>query len=272
MMNEAVFLGGCPVIRPEGIYYEGRRVIRLGLQGNVGVGDVGDLLAYRQQWEPFIAAHLALWRDMNDRFENSPDVSRCPKGIFTVDQIQTQDTIWRSWCAALSLTRMMVSDTDPRGIVPRWNAWRNKSSAEIIAGAPQMLDWHQQVVMAVGGADKNRLVEIAKTWAIDIKLPDLPAFTDQQEVRARIEGAYISTKGILQLIGYGVGETAVQVGTVAQATAEGLTTIAKEVPKLATPWTAIGITAVIAVVGGALLVYYLPRRQPPPSQPSPSRA
>ena len=31
MMNETVFLGECPVIRPEGIYYGGRRVIRLGM-------------------------------------------------------------------------------------------------------------------------------------------------------------------------------------------------------------------------------------------------
>lgn len=32
-MNEMVFLGGCPVIKPEGIYVNGRRVIRLGLSG-----------------------------------------------------------------------------------------------------------------------------------------------------------------------------------------------------------------------------------------------
>jgi hypothetical protein len=32
-MNEMIFLGGCPVIRPEGIYLNGQRVIRLGLQG-----------------------------------------------------------------------------------------------------------------------------------------------------------------------------------------------------------------------------------------------
>jgi len=48
MMNETISLGGasvvgfgeCPVIQPDGIYYEGRRVIRLGM-GGVGVGDVG---------------------------------------------------------------------------------------------------------------------------------------------------------------------------------------------------------------------------------------
>lgn len=37
MINETVFLGGCPVIKPEGIYVDGRRVIRLGMDG-VGVG------------------------------------------------------------------------------------------------------------------------------------------------------------------------------------------------------------------------------------------
>jgi hypothetical protein len=31
MTNETVFLGGCPVVRPEGIYLDGRRVISLGL-------------------------------------------------------------------------------------------------------------------------------------------------------------------------------------------------------------------------------------------------
>jgi len=38
-MNETIFLGECPIIRPEGIYYGGRRVIRLGLEG-FGLGDV----------------------------------------------------------------------------------------------------------------------------------------------------------------------------------------------------------------------------------------
>lgn len=30
-MNETIFLGECPIIRPEGIYFGGRRVIRLGM-------------------------------------------------------------------------------------------------------------------------------------------------------------------------------------------------------------------------------------------------
>jgi hypothetical protein len=39
VFNETVFLGGCPVIRPEGIYLDGHRVIRLGM-GDVGVGAI----------------------------------------------------------------------------------------------------------------------------------------------------------------------------------------------------------------------------------------
>lgn len=31
MMNEQVFLGECPIVRPEGIYYGGRKVISLGV-------------------------------------------------------------------------------------------------------------------------------------------------------------------------------------------------------------------------------------------------
>ena len=255
MMNETVFLGGCPVIRPEGIYLNGQRVIRLGL------GDVGDLFAYRKEWEPFIAAHLALWRDMNNRFENSPDVTRCPPGIFTNAQITTTDPVWRSWCASLALTRMMTSTTDPNGILPRWNAWANKTSAQIFSGAPDMLKWLQDVVVQVGGPDKDKLLEIGKAWEIEIKLPDLPTFSTQQEIIAETEGAFTATKGILQLLGYGVSDTLQGAASVAQAAAQGLKDTAKALPDTAR-W--IGIAAVVAavVVGGALVVYYIPRRSP----------
>ena len=39
MFNETVFLGDCPVIRPEEIYIDGQRVIRLGM-GDIGVGTI----------------------------------------------------------------------------------------------------------------------------------------------------------------------------------------------------------------------------------------
>ena len=271
MMNETVFLGECPVILPgDGIYYGGRRVIAL---AGVGVGDVGDLIAYRQEWEPFIQAHLALWRDLNNRFENSPDVTKCPPGIFTKDQISQNidpdpaaNAVWRSWCASLALTRMMTSTTDPNGILPRWNSWAGKTSAQILAGASDMLTWLQEVVVNVGGPDKDRLVDIGKQWDIAIQLPELPSFSTQQEVIARIEGAYITTKGVLQILGYGVGETISGAANVTQAVSQGLTDSAKALPK-ALNWALIAGAVTVAVVGGALIVYYVPRRNSPPPPP-----
>lgn len=274
MMRENLFLGGCPVVRPEGIYLNGRKVISLGLQG-IGLGDVGDLFAYRQEWEPFIRAHLDLWRDMNNRFEqteatgflNNPLKKPCPPGIVTDNQIPEMQ--WgggKAWCASLSLTRMMVSTIDPRGILPRWNAWADKSSAQILAGAPEMLKWLQDVVVNVGGPDKDRLVQIAKTWDIEITLPPIPTFSTQQDVIARIEGAYTTTKGILQILGYGAGETIKGAGDAAQAVAQGLTDSAKALPK-AINWALVAGAVAVAVVGGALIIYYVPRRPSTPTLP-----
>lgn len=268
-MRELVFLGGCPVVKPEGIYLEGRRVIRLGMSGSGALGDVGDLFAYRQEWEPFISAHLELWRDMNSRFENSEFSKLCPAGIFTNDKIpNTLDDTSRSFCASLSLTRMMTSSTDDRGILPRWNAWQNKSSSDIVVGAAQMLKWHQDVVLNVGGPDKDRLVDVAKQWDIKIKLPDLPSFSTQQEVIARIQGAYTATKGILQIIGYGTGETLETAGDVTLATAAGLKDTAQTFPSIA-KWAGIAAAVTAVVVGGVLIVYYVPRRREEPTYARP---
>lgn len=233
--------------------------------GDGMLGDVGDLLAYRQMWEPYIAAQLALWRDMNARFERTEFAKLCPPGIFENAQISKNlDATSQSYCASLALTRMMTSDTDPRGILPRWNAWANKSSAEILTSAVEMLKWHQSVVMQVGGPDKDRLVEIAKVWEISIVLPDLPSFSTQQEVISRIQGAYVATKGILGVIGYGAAENLKTAADVSQAVSEGLKDTAKSLPST-TKW--IGIAAAVAAVfvGGALIVYYFPKKTPEPT-------
>lgn len=260
-MSEMVFLGDCPIINQEGIFLNGRRVIRFGM-GDVGVGDVGDLLAYRQMWEPYIKAHLDLWRDLNSRFENAPEqLAWCPKGNFTNAQLKGLDPVPTQWCANLLLTRQMVSPTDPGGIIGPWNAWKDSSSAQMITGAPQMLKWYQDIVLRVGGHDKDQLAEIAKHWGVEIKLPDVPSFSTQQELIARIQGAYVSTKGILQIIGYGPAEALVAAADVAQATKEGLTDAARDIPKTA-HWVAVAAAVTAVVVGGALIVYYVPRRVP----------
>lgn len=266
MMHESVFLGGCPVIRPEGIYIEGRKVIAL---SGVGVGDAGDLLAYRQMWEPFIKAHLDLWRDLNDSFEQNPMAQQCPPGIF--DKLPTTtSTSVSDFCNALSLTRRKISPTDPGGILMQWNAWKDKSAADIVAGASSMLLSQQNAVMRVGRDYANQLRDIEKNFHLSpVKLPDVPSFSTQQEIRARIEGAYITTKGVIQLIGYGVADELGMAADVYQATAQGLKDTAKELPNtFRWVWITAAVTAV--VVGGGLILYYAPRRQPTP-QLEPSR-
>lgn len=254
-------LAGCPDIRKDGIYLDGERVIRLGLEGNVGVGDVGDLFAYREQWEPFIAAHLALWRKVNELLESTPTAKMCPEGTFNMEQVSKElsDTE-RGYCASLAISRMYTSDTHPLGIKPQWNAWAGKSSSEILSGAKSMLEWHQDVVMKVGGAYKDELFKIANLWGLAVELPNVPEFSAQQELRARIEGAYVSAKGVLQIVGYGVGETLEMVGSTGEAVAEGLQETARTLPEaVPKPSTWIGIVGVLAVVGAGVLIYYVPR-------------
>ncbi len=265
-MNETVFLGGCPVIRPEGIYLNGRRVIRIGMSG-VGLGDVGDLLAYRQMWEPFIAAHLNMWRNMNEVLENNAVAKECPSGIFDASKMPNGSL--QSFCAALALTRIYTSATHPLGILTQWNAWKDKSSADIVAGAASMLESQQNVVLRVGNVYKDELVKIAKNWNIDIKLPDVPSFSLQQELQARIAGAYVTAKGVVQIIGYGAGEALMMVADTAQATAQGLKETAQDIPRT-TRWVAIAVAVSAVVVGGALIVYYMPRSSRRAALPEPS--
>lgn len=247
-MNEMLFLGGRPVIRPE-------------LMG-FALGDVGDLLAYRAEWEPFISAHLALWRRLNEDFEASVVSKECPSGIFDASKLQGLTPSLQSFCSALNYTRIYTSDTDPRGILPQWNAWKDRSSADILAGASSMLEWHQSVVMRVGGTYKDNLLNVAKVWNTEVQLPDLPSFSTQQEIRARIEGAYISTKGVIQIVGYGIAQELKMVGDVTQAVAQGLKDTANQLPKTAR-WVAITAAVTAVVVGGVLIVYYVPRKQKP---------
>ncbi|KKM61803.1 hypothetical protein LCGC14_1528010 [marine sediment metagenome] len=272
-MNEPVFfgerlyspgdIGSCPDIRPDGIYLDGHRVIRLGLQG-VGVGEnIGDLLAYRQLWEPYIQAHLNLWRNVNELLESTPTAKKCPKGIFKMSEASKElNDAELGYCASLNISRMYTSSTYPLGILTQWNAWSGKSSSEILAGAKSMLEWHQGVVMSVGGPYKDELFQIANIWGLAVELPEVPEFSKQQEIRARIEGAYITAKGVLQIIGYGIGETLEMAGTTAEAVAVGLQETAKKLPgAVPKPWTWVAITGVLAVVGAGVLIYYVPRTQ-----------
>lgn len=239
--------------------------LRYGSASRGALGDAAvwpsDLLAYRQQWEPFIGAHLNLWRYLNSIFESVPAAKQCPAGVFTAASVQSLDAATQQFCASLALTRIRVSATDPGGILPQWNAWAGKSSAEILAGAASMLKWHQDVVLEVGGEYKDDLVKIAKLWNLsdDVELPPVPAFSVQQAIISRIEGDGLAAQGLLQIIGYSTGKVLTGAADTASAVAKGLRDTAKALPTVfGNPWTWVGMIGVVAIVGGALVVHYLP--------------
>lgn len=240
------------------VSYNGRPVM-LGV-GNLLDAGVGDLLAYRQEWDPFVAAHVRLWRKLNAQFEDTPAAKTCPPGITTApDDKLDPDT--QRFCWALVLTRIAISDTDPGGILTQWNAWKGKSSADILAGAGTMLTQQQNTIKSVGGSYKDELLQIAQIYNIPIELPPVPSFSLQQQIISRIEGAFISLKGILQLAGYSTGTTLTWVASQMQALVEALTDTAKGIAKAAgSPWLWVGVTAVVVAVGAGLVIYYVPRQ------------
>lgn len=250
-MIETVSLGGRPVLCG--------RVI--------GVGDPfttwpSDLLAYRQEWDPFIAAHVAIWRHLNDLFEGTEAGKQCPPGV-DPNLLQKLDPTTQSFCASLILTRMRIDESNAGyGIPAQWNAWRDTPASEILAGAGAILKWHQDVVARVAGAYKDELLKIAQIWNLNVELPSVPTFTTQQAIIGAIEGAYVTAKGVLQIAGYAAGTTLQWAGSQSQALVEGLTDTVKAVPKaLSSSWTWVGMAAVLALVGGALVVYYVPHRK-----------
>jgi len=265
-MNELVFRGGRMAAVSEPVFL-GRRPISLGRVVPVGVGDdsvwPSDLLAYRKQWDPFIAAHAALWRYLNALFESTEEGKQCPVGADPASLSVIKNSTMRAFCASLMVTRRRIDDSDAgNGIPAMWNAFAGKSSSDILSGAAPILKWYQTVVKSVSGEFKDELLKIAKFWGIEIQLPEVPSLSTQQAIIAKIEGAYIATKGVLQLAGYAAGTTLAWVATQAQGIVEGLTETVKAIPKVVEgighPATLIGIAAVVAVVGAGLIIYYVP--------------
>jgi hypothetical protein len=249
-MNEVVFRGGRAV-----------------MYGRLGVGDFGDvwpsdLLAFRREWEPFVAAHIALWRYLNSLFESTPAGQKCPAGVdqSTLDAL---DPNTKAFCSSLMLTRLRGGDnsqTKPPSISAMWDAWKDKSASDLLVGAATMLGQQQDVVKTVAGQYKDELLEIAKFWKIDVKLPDVPTIDTQQQIIAKIEGTYLAAKGILQLAGYATGTTLQWTATQTAALTEGLTDTVKALPKaISSPWLWVGVTAVIVAIGAGMVVYYVPR-------------
>jgi hypothetical protein len=240
----------------ETIRRNGRPAVGFGL----AAADPTDLFAYRRLWEPFIRAHLNLWRKLNDNMEGSAGAQQCPPGIFPADQIANLSTVLKAHCAALDITRMRIDPVDANGISAQWNLWSNRSSAEILAAADVMLKQQQDVVARVAGQYKDQLLAIGKQLDIPIELPPVPSISSQQSVIAQLEGAYTTVKGVLQIAGYGTGTGLMWASNQSKAVAEGITDTVKGAAAAAqSTWTWIGLGAIVVLAGAGLIVYYVPK-------------
>ncbi len=255
----------------EAIYRGGQLVRGFGLSetslDEFGLGQFStwppQLLAYRKRWEPFIAAHLAIWRALNAAFEGSQDSANCPPPALSEISKRPLD-----FCHALNLTRMRLADDPAIGIVAQWNAFHDQPASYVVQNAATILKYYQDVVVRVGGPYKDELVEIGEQFGIAVTLPPVPDFTLQELTIAQIQGAGYVVAGVLEIVGYklvaghkAIIKTAINAN---KAIAAGLQKAAQEI--VAGYWSTqkvIGVTAVIAVavVGAGLLVYYVPKRK-----------
>ena len=244
------------------VFRNGRAV----MYGSFGVGDASvwpsDLLAYRQMWEPFIRAHIELWRYFQSLFEATPAGKTCPAGV-DQSSLNSLDPNMRAFCSSLLLARLRGGDntqTKPPSISAMWDAWRDKSASDILLGASTMLGQQQDVVRTVAGQYKDELLEIAKFWKIDVKLPDVPTFSTQQRSSRDRGSVHRLRKGFSSWPATRRGTTLQWTATQAAALTEGLTDTVKALPKaISSPWLWVGVTAVVVMIGAGMVIYYVPK-------------
>jgi hypothetical protein len=273
MTNETVFLGGCPVIQPEGIYLNGRRVIRLGLHGT-GVG------APTVTWVAWYNSHASEQDSFDEAAKALDDPSTTPE--------QKQNYI----------TFFGGSDDEKEALR---NYVATGGRAALFAKPAQNYGPKPIAVAKPSGP-----IEPAPSGSGDVTLH--PGTYTYSNVTSTGEGFDAWVQNNAKTVKNTVVQTSVSVlpggasyytdnlfvvyqDTLWPSTLKGLPTWlppgtdpvkywGKVTPPAPPDWGAIkppqetlkwiGIAAAVAVVlvGGALVVYYVPRRQPPPPAPA----
>jgi len=274
MMNETIFLGGCPVIRPEGIYLDGRRVIRLGLN-DVGVGDLTCPGVDVDEWKK--THRVRLYPEQRHRW------------LFAVNS--TSQT-------ASELRAMFETTTFPYNpVFLRWFSWVALNPGGDSFGTAGKID--NTKMLAFG--TKEDMIKIAAKAGLSVaqRAEDMrPLNVKEPKVYALVEFDYRSVDtsmpwpvfnnstlkskwcpidaDVALSVAFTQSADAAQIPketslnnpstylpipsseTIEKAVADAAKAAAGAAVKAA-PW---GIIAAV-VVGGALLVYYVPRRKQP---------
>lgn len=153
-----------------------RRRTGLGLFGIVLPGDV---LAYRNAWQPYVLASLTAMQTCAQAIDNI--LANAPQG--------GAYDIYRGEAQALHQA------ADGNGLIVQWwNKFAGMTPDQIVAGAPDILRGHQTVVIEV-----NRLRNVAIEFGCRTGWPDPPSYIEQLRIIDRIEGLGILARGELAI-------------------------------------------------------------------------
>ena len=215
---------------------------QLGLGRATGFGIVtpGDVIAYRQMWDPYVVGVAQGFVQCQTDWNNAA-AGQSSTGADLAQFASPPDaTTLKLWANAQSL--------NAQSIMSMWNAHAGLSDAEIVLIAGGILQDFQNVVKAVG----QQYVPQLQRDCPNIAIPAPPAYSLQSQVIARIQGAGILANGVLQILGIGASgalDTAVSLERWTAATAN-------KIVDTATSWWAWAAGAVI--VGGAVAIVYAP--------------
>jgi hypothetical protein len=262
MINETVFLGGCPVIRPgDGIYYEGRRVIRLGLAATPAVTWVSWYNSHADEQGSFDDAATAL-----DDPSTTPDQKQ--NYIDAFGGSDDQKSALENYVATGGRSKLFAAPAKNYGPNP---------IAVVKASGP--------IEAAPGGSvlhpgtytysDVPRGEDGFEDW-VQSNAKTVKRTVAQTSAAALPGGAEYYTDNVLvvyqdtlwpsSLLGL---PTWLPPGTDPIKYWGKVTPPARpdwpSLPPNTIPWIGAAVAATVVVVGGALIVYYLPRHSPPPA-------
>jgi len=186
----------------------------------------GDVLSYRQLWDPYVMGTLRALSDCADALDI---VAKSPPQGFTGDELTQLATAYRN-----TVTKTLA----------QWNQFAGATPADILAQAGTMLQAYQSVVTDIG---KMREDPNFSRFCPG-NFPDPPTVSAQKAVIAQLEGAGLTAQGILQLftqsVTKGLQVAAQTAGQTAGAAVKGVAA------GLGIPWyvwAAVGVGAVVLV-------------------------
>jgi len=266
-VNETAFLGACPVIRPEGIYLDGQRVISLGLQGTSD-----------PTWLSWYNSATA-----SDQSKFDEDVSALEDTSTTADQKANYISVFggsdaeksaltnyvaTGGRAALFATPAKNYGPNPIAVIkPSGPIERATGGVTLHPGTYTYSD-----VTGTGDAfeqwvlDNGRTVKRTVAQTSASVLPGGPSYYTDNVLVVYQDTLWLSSlSGLPTWLPPGTDPIKYW-GKVTPPAGPEL----PHLPDGAVSWALVAGAVAVAVVGGALVVYYLPRRPDPPRQALPA--